>query len=98
MCELFGLCCNAKDRASLSLPLFAEFHEPSWHGWGVGYYEDGAGRVVKRVENPNFSRSFMETVRRARSNVVIAHLRLATGGDVCDENCHPFKFSYLGRD
>jgi len=98
MCELFGLSCNRKDRATFSLPLFATYHEPYWHGWGVGYYEGTFARVVRNTDDPNFSLSFRRTVQDARSNVIVAHIRLATSGRVCPENCHPFKFRYLNRD
>jgi glutamine amidotransferase len=98
MCELFALSCNRKDRATFSLPLFARYHEPYWHGWGIGYYEGTHARIVKNTDDPNFSLSFRRTVQNARSNVIIAHIRLATSGVVCPENCHPFKFRYLNRD
>jgi len=98
MCELFGLSCNRKDRATFSLPLFARYHEPYWHGWGVGYYEGNRAVVVRNTDDPNYSLSFRRTVQNARSNIIIAHIRLATGGEVCPENCHPFKFRFLERD
>jgi glutamine amidotransferase len=98
MCELFGLSCNRKDRATFSLRLFARYHEPYWHGWGIGYYEGTHARVVRNTDDPNFSLSFKRTVQNARSNVIVAHIRLATSGEVCPENCHPFRFRYLNRD
>jgi len=98
MCELFGLSCNRKDRATFSLPLFARYHEPYWHGWGIGYYEGSYARVVRNTDDPNYSLSFRRTVQNARSNIIIAHIRLATSGEVCPENCHPFRFRYLERD
>lgn len=98
MCELFALSCNKKDRATFSLPLFARYHEPNWDGWGVGYYVETYAKVVKNTDDPNVSESFRKTIQKADSNVIIAHIRLATSGDVCTENCHPFKFRYLNRD
>ena len=65
---------------------------------GIGYYEGTHARVVKNTDDPNFSESFKQTVQLVRSNVIVAHLRLATSGRVCPENCHPFKFKHLGRD
>ena len=67
-------------------------------GWGIGYYEGTYARIVKNTDNLNFSESFKRTVQNERSNVIIAHIRLATSGDVCPENCHPFMFRYLNRD
>ena len=98
MCELFALSCNRKDRAAFSLPLFARYHEPYWDGWGVGYYEGTHAKVVRNTDDPNYSESFRRIVQQARSNVIVAHLRLATSGEVYPENCHPFRFRYLGRD
>jgi len=98
MCELFALSCNSKDRASFSLPLFAKYHNPSWDGWGVGFYESARARVVRNIDDPNYSETFRRAIQEARSNVIIAHIRLATTGDVCPENCHPFRFNYLNRD
>ena len=98
MCELFALSCNRKDRATFSLPLFARYHEPYWHGWGIGYYEETHAKVVKNIDDPNFSESFRQAIQQAKSNVIIGHMRLATSGDVCPENCHPFKFRYINRD
>ena len=98
MCELFGLSCNRKDRAAFSLPLFARYHSPYWDGWGVGYYVGTHAKVVRNIDDPNYSETFRRTVQKARSNVIIAHIRLATSGDVCPENCHPFRYRYLNRD
>jgi len=98
MCELFGLSCNRKDRATFSLPLFAEYHESYWHGWGIGYYEETNARVVRNTDDPNYSLSFRKTVQNARSDIIVAHIRLATSGEVCPENCHPFRYRYLNRD
>jgi len=97
LCELFVLSCNRKDRATFNLPLFARYHEPYWHGWGIGYYEETYARVVRNTDDPNFGDSFRQAVQNARSNIV-AHIRLAITGEVCQENCHPFRFKYLNRN
>ncbi|MEM0302117.1 MAG: class II glutamine amidotransferase [Archaeoglobaceae archaeon] len=98
MCELFALSCNSKDRGTFSLPLFARYHTRYWHGWGIGYYEDGKAVVKKSTKDPNSSEIFRKAVENARSNVILAHLRLATRGEVCEKNCHPFRFGFLNRD
>jgi glutamine amidotransferase len=98
MCELFGLSCNAKDRATLSLRLFSRYSEENCHGWGIGYYVGNRARVVKRAEKAKLSEEFWQEVARAKNNIILAHLRFASVGERCDKNCHPFRFRYLGRD
>ncbi|MDI3497314.1 class II glutamine amidotransferase [Archaeoglobus sp.] len=98
MCELFALSCNRKDRATFSLPLFARYHTPSWDGWGVGYYSGRHAVVERSTDNPNHSETFRRVITQAMSNVIVAHIRIATTGDVCTENCHPFSYRFLDRD
>lgn len=98
MCELFGLSCNSYDRAIRSLPIFS--NRGSWckDGWGMGYYKGSKAVIQKHPEESLGSQTFKNAVEGAKSNIVIAHVRAATQGDVCEENCHPFKFNYLERD
>ena len=48
MCDLFGLSCNEEDRATMSLPRFAElFSRQNPQGWGIAYYDDNKAVVVR---------------------------------------------------
>ena len=48
MCDLFGLSCNEEDRATKSLPRFAElFSRQNPQGWGIAYYDDNKAVVVR---------------------------------------------------
>jgi glutamine amidotransferase len=98
MCELFGLSCNEKDRAVISLPLFSRYSEKNWHGWGVAYYKGNKAKIEKQAKRAAISEKFWRTTENAISNIVIAHLRLASNGKACDRNCHPFRYQYLERD
>jgi glutamine amidotransferase len=103
MCDLFGLSCNAKDRATRSLPLFREYARFNRDGWGIAYYEDNRAIVEGKPEAAVNSDEFNRVIDEARSNNIISHLRLATSGtsgnvNLCEQNCHPFKVNYRNRD
>jgi hypothetical protein len=69
MCDLFGMSCNSPDRATKSLPLFAEYSKEMYDGWGIAYYEGSEAKVIKNEDKAKKSDEFFPTVRRARSNV-----------------------------
>jgi predicted glutamine amidotransferase len=98
MCDLFGMSCNDVDRATNSLPRFARHAEKNSHGWGIGWYENGAARVVRAPEQGDRDPRYWETMEEARSEVIIGHVRWATGTAHCECNCHPFIRHHRGRD
>ncbi len=103
MCDLFGLSCNGKDRATYSLPLFEEYARRNRHGWGLAYYENNRAVVKRKAESALNSDLFHEAINEARSNNIISHIRYATPGTdgnvtQCDANCHPFTINYRNRD
>lgn len=98
MCELFGLSCNQKDRATLSLPVFQDYSRLNRDGWGIAYYLGNQAIIKKRPEKASSDLEFQIIVSEAKSNIIISHLRNATNGEVCHENCHPFKLNYHERD
>ena len=98
MCELFTMSCNAKDRATRSLPAFRSYSDSAPHGWGIAYFS-GNTAIVKREARPAAgSRAFPGVVEDAQSNVIIAHLRYRTQGRQCGRNCHPFRQLFMDRD
>ena len=99
MCDLFGMSCNAEDRAWKSLTVLANEHSgKNPHGWGIGYFENGNAIIEKAPEKAKKSQTFLSVIEKAKSSVVIAHVRYATKGDSCVENCHPFKGKLFNRD
>ena len=99
MCELFGMSCAAPDRATQSLPVFSNRYSSSNpDGWGLAYYQGGRAIVEKNPTMAKGDPSFREAVARARSEVIVAHLRHGNVGGVCRENCHPFLLNSRGAD
>ena len=112
MCDLFGLSCNEEDRATKSLPKFANqfgTYDTNCDGWGVAYFDNNVAFVEKASERntqkgeSSFAaaenKKFFDAVDEARSTNIIAHVRTASGAtDVCELNCHPFKYRYHERD
>jgi glutamine amidotransferase len=98
MCELFALSCNDKDRATKGLPVFQQRGSWCQDGWGIGWYDGPTSRVVKSGEDVNVSERFFKAVDKAKSNVIVAHVRSSTGGAADTCNSHPFKIHAVGRD
>lgn len=98
MCRLYGQ--RADVAASAEEPLLShpnalriQSHRHS-HGWGVAWYEGGAPRLRRGILPAHADADFCEAAAGAHSEVVIAHVRDASVGDICAENTHPF---VLGR-
>jgi glutamine amidotransferase len=98
MCELLGVSCQTPDRASKSLTSFQELSRGNPDGWGLAYYQDGHVIVEKEAKKAVSSQKFTNLIQNVKSNIIIAHLRLATRGEVCTNNCHPFPRSSFNRD
>ena len=99
MCELFSLSCNQEDRATRTLPIFSELYsESNPDGWGVGWFEGNTAHHKSAPGRADADSLFEEAMEKARSNTIIAHVRIATGDTECSErNCHPFKHIYRDR-
>ena len=96
MCRLFGLIANRPVDVSFSfyeaprsLRLQSLVHKD---GWGIAWYETGSARVYKEVNALFESRSGHSVIRKVRSNIIIAHVRLKTCGERKIENTHPFVY------
>ncbi|HVP67843.1 MAG TPA: class II glutamine amidotransferase [Anaeromyxobacteraceae bacterium] len=94
MCRLFGQL--ADPRFDVSLPLCGaenalrtQSHQHP-HGWGIAWYEGRVPVVRRGVMAAHADESFVRTARRARSHLVLAHVRDASVGRVAIENTHPF--------
>jgi len=94
MCRLFGQHahpgfdpCEPLCTAERSLRFQSHVHP---HGWGIGWWRDGAPHVEKGLLPAHSDDGFVAAARGARSTVVIAHVRDASIGPIAPENTHPF--------
>ena len=95
MCRLFGFRSiiqshvhSSLTRAENALGVQAERHRD---GWGVAYYVSGIPHVVKSPTPANEDRLFQRVSGVVSSELVIAHVRKATCGELSILNCHPFQ-------
>lgn len=101
MCELFAMSSRLPATVRYS---FAEFSKrgggtaPHADGWGIGYYIDGDVRVIREAE-PAVASSCARLLHEApfASDLVIAHVRLATVGARLLRNTQPFQRELGGR-
>jgi predicted glutamine amidotransferase len=95
MCRLFG--CRSRDPSGVSHELLhganalrAQSREHP-DGWGVGWYEDQAPRVVRSLTPAHGDADFEKLSRFVSAQTVIAHVRKASVGKVAEVNTHPFQ-------
>lgn len=101
MCELFGM--NAKLPANITLSLneFARHGGetgPHTDGWGIAFYEGPDANLIR--ESSAAARSnLMSTLRqhKVESEIVLAHIRLASLGPIELRNTHPFRRELMGH-
>ena len=60
-------------------------------GWGLGWYEDGAPRVVRSLTPAHGDGEFETASSFLRAETVVAHVRKASIGRISEENTHPFQ-------
>jgi predicted glutamine amidotransferase len=60
-------------------------------GWGLGYYDGGRPRRVRSIRPAWDDPLFRQTAEAVRTRAAVAHVRLATIGQVAERNCHPFE-------
>ncbi len=96
MCRLFGQLTDAHRDAQEPLcsaenALRVQSHRHP-HGWGVAWHpaRSGAPEIRRGVMAAHADDDFSEAARRARSRVVLAHVRDASVGAVALQNTHPF--------
>jgi predicted glutamine amidotransferase len=94
MCRLFGQHAHpgfdtAEPLCSAENALRFQSHKHP-HGWGIGWYEDGAPHVRRGILPAHSDQTFLVAGREVRSRLVVAHVREASVGPVRHENTHPF--------
>lgn len=60
-------------------------------GWGLGWYENGAPRVVRSLTPAHGDQDFEKLSHFVSAQTVVAHVRKASIGKVAPENTHPFQ-------
>jgi glutamine amidotransferase len=60
-------------------------------GWGLGWYESGAPRVVRSLTPAHGDGEFEKLSHFVSAQTVVAHVRKASVGRVAEENTHPFQ-------
>lgn len=65
------------------------------HGWGIAYYLTAQRdpHVIKSMESAFTDERFRRVSSFLTSHAVIAHVRKATVGALCQENTHPFSWN-----
>lgn len=61
-------------------------------GWGIAYYLDDMPVIEKQASAAFTDLSFSLAAERVYSETVIAHVRLATVGELKPDNAHPFAY------
>src|SRR5262249_14192188 len=95
MCRLFGSRTRETGRVSHELFLGANAlrvqsrEHPD--GWGLGWYENGAPRVVRSLTPAHGDEEFEKLSHYVSAQTVLAHVRKASVGRVAPENTHPFQ-------
>lgn len=93
MCELFGASLN--DPISIN-GLLAEFFSHSVmhpHGWGLATFSKDSQQSsiltepIRAIDSQVLKQRLLKEVNE---NVVLGHIRYATIGKICNENCHPY--------
>ena len=95
MCRLFGSRTRSPSGASHELfhganALRVQSREHP-DGWGLGWYEDGTPRVVRSLTPAHGDQDFEKLSQFVTAQTVVAHVRKASIGRICEENTHPFQ-------
>lgn len=91
MCELFAV--NSKTKLPLNdlLREFFSHGEEHPHGWGMAFFYGNAVSLEKQPEHSCRSVYLRQRLRaKIEADNMIAHIRLATRGNMDYENTHPF--------
>lgn len=99
MCELLGITSNYEVLPSFS---FKEIKLRSMRhrdGWGVGFYKNGLGQLIKEpfAAYRSEKAKSIENGNITGSGIFIIHIRYGTSGSNKLENTHPFMHELFGQ-
>lgn len=91
MCELFGITVTNKVRVNDLLEEFFSHSPRHPHGWGLAVFFGNYVSLEKEPVEAVQSNYLKERLKHHMSvDGMIAHIRLATRGELKYDNCHPF--------
>lgn len=91
MCELFGVNASREMRLNHLLDVFFSHGDRHPHGWGAAFFRNHGVQVEKQAVASTKSARLRECCHSPiMADCMIAHIRLATKGNMEYENCHPF--------
>ena len=98
MCQLLGLNANTPTDVVFSFTGFSTRADEHKDGFGIAFFEGAGVRLMVDAQSARAS-PIADMVRRypIRSELVVAHIRKATQGEVALQNCHPFVRELWGR-
>ena len=91
MCEIYGF--SGKRKRELNTDLQAFYSNSAEHpnGWGLALLDPNDLRIYRETVRADQSDTLKELLREPIvTENALAHIRLATIGNVDYENCHPF--------
>lgn len=98
MCELLGFSSRKPEDIRIQLRAFYSHSDKHPHGWGLMV---GSGRKIYKEGVKATESSMLGGIidNLSPQTDLLAHIRFATVGSVCLENCHPFSGADLtGRE
>lgn len=91
MCELFAISSKNKQTINKELNEFFSHSTDHPHGWGLALLEKNHFSIKKEPIRAIDSLQLKEILQKPiSSHVALAHIRLATIGNLSKINCHPF--------
>ncbi len=91
MCELFGISAAREIPAEELLREFFSHSVRHPNGWGLATFPYGEVSIEKEPVQASKSAYLKERLRGSvRASALLAHIRLATMGNMEYDNCHPF--------
>lgn len=91
MCEVFGVSANRKLVLNELLSKFFSHGREHPNGWGMAFFYGNAVSLEKQPEAAHKSIYLRQRLQsKIETEKMIAHIRLATRGNINYENTHPF--------
>ena len=91
MCELFAISSAELMAPGDLLRSFFSLIKINPNGWGLAIFHSNCVNLEKepiKADDSNYLKCRLQSIGNARN--LFAHIRKATRGNICYENCHPF--------